>query len=86
VPVICAAGGGVPVALRDGVVAGVEAVVDTDLAASLLAWRLRADVLLLTDVAAVEAGSGTPQARSLRGHRRGAARPRAGGRLDGVQG
>lgn len=66
--VICAGGGGVPViADRYGSLTGVEAVVDKDLAASLLAIALRADaLLLLTDVAAVMSGWGTPHAYPLR--------------------
>ncbi|MEU0465226.1 hypothetical protein ABZ215_14580 [Amycolatopsis sp. NPDC006131] len=58
----CAGGGGVPVvAGADGRPHGVEAVVDNGLAAALLASALRADaLLLLTDVAAVEDGHGTP--------------------------
>ena len=49
--VICAGGGGVPVVWSGRGVKGVEAVVDKDLTAALLAERLRADVLvLLTDV------------------------------------
>jgi carbamate kinase len=52
--VICAGGGGVPVVWTKQGVKGVEAVVDKDLTAALLAERLRADVLLLlTDVAGV---------------------------------
>src|SRR5689334_1483918 len=52
--VICAGGGGVPVVWTKNGVKGVEAVVDKDLTAALLAERLRADVLLLlTDVAGV---------------------------------
>src|SRR5215207_1765841 len=53
--VICAGGGGVPViAAGDGTLSGVEAVVDKDLAAALLAIELDADaLLLLTDVPAV---------------------------------
>jgi carbamate kinase len=53
--VICAGGGGVPVAVNDaGEVRGVEAVVDKDLAAALLAEAVDADfLLLLTDVPAV---------------------------------
>ena len=52
---ICAGGGGIPVAVNDvGEVRGVEAVVDKDLAAALLAEAVDADfLLLLTDVAAV---------------------------------
>jgi carbamate kinase len=53
--VICAGGGGVPVvALPDGRWRGVEAVIDKDLSAALLAEELEADaLLLLTDVPAV---------------------------------
>src|SRR5580692_4150743 len=44
----------------------VEAVVDKDLTAALLARQLDADVLLLlTDVAAVQDGYGTPRARPI---------------------
>jgi carbamate kinase len=66
--VICTGGGGVPVvALEDGGMVGVEAVIDKDLASSLLARQLKADMLLmLTDVDAVYAGFGTPDARALR--------------------
>ena len=64
--VVCAGGGGVPVVVRDGRARGVEAVVDKDLTASLLARELDADALLLTDVAAVQDGYGTPQARPIR--------------------
>ena len=63
---VCAGGGGIPVVCEDGRLRGVEAVVDKDLVAALLARELGADaLLLLTDVAAVEAGWGTPQARPL---------------------
>ncbi len=67
--VICAGGGGIPVVeLDNGSIAGVEAVIDKDLASSLLARQLKADFLLmLTDVDAVYVGWGTPQARAL-GH------------------
>jgi carbamate kinase len=52
--VICAGGGGVPVIREAGGLRGVEAVVDKDLTAALLAERLEADVLLLlTDVEGV---------------------------------
>ncbi|TJV69752.1 MAG: carbamate kinase [Mesorhizobium sp.] len=68
VVVICTGGGGVPVIARDdGSLVGVEAVIDKDLASSLLARQLKADMLLmLTDVDAVYTGFGTPQARALR--------------------
>jgi carbamate kinase len=60
--VVCAGGGGVPVVRRpDGSLEGVEAVIDKDLTAALLAETLRADaLLLLTDVAAVETAYGRP--------------------------
>jgi carbamate kinase len=65
--VVCVGGGGIPVAVdRDGRLCGVEAVIDKDLAAALLARGLGADaLLLLTDVPAVQAGWGTPEAREL---------------------
>ncbi len=65
--VVCAGGGGVPVALSPaGAIVGVEAVIDKDLAASLLARALGADaLLLLTDVDAVQVGWGTPDAHAL---------------------
>lgn len=65
--VVCLGGGGIPVVVeRDGRLRGVEAVVDKDRAAALLAEGLGADALLmLTDVAAVELDHGTPDARPL---------------------
>ena len=64
--VVCAGGGGIPVIAEGGRLRGVEAVVDKDLVAALLARELGADaLLLLTDVAAVEADWGTPRARPL---------------------
>jgi len=65
--VVCAGGGGIPVVRGpEGSLHGVEAVVDKDLTAALLAERVGADaLLLLTDVAAVEADHGTPRARPL---------------------
>jgi carbamate kinase len=65
---ICAGGGGVPV-VRDpeGSVHGVEAVIDKDLVASLLARALRAEALLvLTDVPAVMRDFGTAEATEIR--------------------
>jgi carbamate kinase len=76
--VVCAGGGGVPVIRNaDGRLEGVEAVVDKDLTASVLAEALDADALLiLTDVANVFLGFGTDQQQpitratpaELRGH------------------
>jgi carbamate kinase len=65
--VICAGGGGTPVVRnRLGELTGVEAVVDKDSATGLLAGALDADLLvLLTDVAGVETGYGTPKARLI---------------------
>ncbi|GAA0424847.1 carbamate kinase [Streptomyces luteireticuli] len=64
---VCAGGGGVPV-IRDekGQLTGVEAVVDKDLTAALLAEALDADaLLLLTDVPRVVRGFGTPEAEPI---------------------
>ncbi|MDX6760138.1 MULTISPECIES: carbamate kinase [unclassified Streptomyces] len=64
---VCAGGGGVPV-IRDeqGQLTGVEAVVDKDLTAALLAEALDADaLLLLTDVSHVSLGYGTPDAEPI---------------------
>jgi carbamate kinase len=65
--VVCGGGGGIPVvAGPDGALHGVEAVIDKDLAAELLAEGLAADVLvLLTDVPAVERAHGTTDATPL---------------------
>ncbi len=65
--VVCAGGGGVPVVRdSDGRLAGVEAVVDKDATAALLAESLGADLLLLlTDVPAVCEGFGTPGCRPV---------------------
>lgn len=66
--VICAGGGGIPVVFDDsGGVRGIEAVIDKDRAAALLARELAADALvMLTDVPAVYADYGTPQQRAVR--------------------
>jgi carbamate kinase len=65
--VICAGGGGAPVVRnRLGELEGIEAVVDKDSTTGLLAAALDADLLvLLTDVAAVQTGYGTPSARAI---------------------
>ncbi|MGB7449198.1 MAG: carbamate kinase [Ornithinimicrobium sp.] len=67
--VVCAGGGGVPVMrTQTGDLLGVEAVIDKDLAAALLASRLQADrLLVLTDVPHVMTDYGTEQARPI-GH------------------
>lgn len=65
--VICAGGGGVPVVESDHGLRGVEAVIDKDLTAALLAQALGADtLLLLTDVAAVYEDWPAPRERALR--------------------
>jgi carbamate kinase len=65
--VVCSGGGGVPVVRTEaGRLRGVEAVVDKDLTAALLAQGLGADaLLLLTDVEAVKDGFGTPHAQPI---------------------
>jgi carbamate kinase len=72
--VVCAGGGGIPV-VDDGAdhrgarhgLRGVEAVIDKDLTAAILARDLQADTLVIaTDVPAVVVGFGTPHARPLR--------------------
>ncbi len=65
--VICSGGGGIPVvAGPSGALAGVEAVIDKDLSAALLARQVKADaLLLLTDVEAVMENYGTPDAAPI---------------------
>ncbi|MGW8267871.1 MAG: carbamate kinase [Longimicrobiales bacterium] len=65
--VICAGGGGIPVIWdEEKGWMGVEAVIDKDRTASLLAQEVGADALvMLTDVPAVQVGFGTPDARSI---------------------
>ena len=68
--VICTGGGGIPtVYLPDGTrtLVGIEAVIDKDLAAQLLARELGADLLVLaTDADGVYADWGTPDQKLLR--------------------
>ena len=66
--VICAGGGGIPVFRNDtGGMEGVEAVIDKDRTAALLAQDLRADALLmLTDVAAVMRDWGGPDEAAIK--------------------
>jgi carbamate kinase len=65
--VVCAGGGGIPVAMdAEGTLRGVDAVVDKDRAAALLAAVLNADLLLLlTDVPAVAAEWGSAFVRPI---------------------
>ena len=62
--VIANGGGGIPVVRRgDGVLAGVEAVIDKDLGAALLARSITVDVLVIaTDVPNAVLRYGTPEA------------------------
>jgi carbamate kinase len=66
--VICTGGGGIPaVRASDGRLSGVEAVIDKDLASSLLACEVHAaGLLMLTDVDAVYADWRGPDQRALR--------------------
>jgi carbamate kinase len=67
--VICAAGGGIPTrypAGDPGVLAGIEAVIDKDLASELLAEDVAADLFVMaTDVDGVYTGWATSQQRRL---------------------
>jgi len=65
--VVCAGGGGVPVVRNErGKLRGLEAVIDKDLTAAVLAEALEADVLMvLTDVPNVIRDYGTPQAEPI---------------------
>ncbi|GAA4227187.1 carbamate kinase [Actinomadura meridiana] len=67
--VVCAGGGGIPVFRNDvGRLQGVEAVIDKDLTASVLAESMDADALLiLTDVPRVMRNFGTPDQEEI-GH------------------
>ena len=66
--VIAGGGGGIPVyRTRDGLLKGVEAVIDKDYTAALLATGVGADLLvILTGVDQVSLGFGTKQERPLR--------------------
>ena len=64
--VVCAGGGGIPVARDHERLVGVEAVIDKDLAGALLAKVLRADVFVMaTDTDAAYIGWGTPDQRAV---------------------
>jgi carbamate kinase len=64
---VACGGGGIPVAARDGRLAGVDAVIDKDRASSLLARELGADrLVILTEVPAVYRDFGTDRQKELR--------------------
>lgn len=64
--VVAAGGGGIPVFLDDGVYEAVDAIIDKDLTSAILAWKLRADVLIiLTAVEKVYLDFNTPQQRPV---------------------
>jgi carbamate kinase len=64
--VIALGGGGIPVVRVDGILRGVEAVVDKDLASALLAQRLGVDAFVIaTDVDRVYLDFGEDRARGL---------------------
>lgn len=63
---VCGGGGGVPVVRHGTRLRGVEAVIDKDRTSALVARSLDADALvILTDVAHVEARHGTPDAEPI---------------------
>lgn len=65
--VVCAGGGGVPVVERDGRLHGVDAVIDKDLTAALLAEEVGASrLVVLTAVPCAYADFGLPSQRALR--------------------
>ncbi|MCW2817064.1 MAG: Carbamate kinase [Nocardioides sp.] len=83
--VVLAGGGGVPVLDQPHGLQGVDAVVDKDHVAALVATRLEADLLvMLTDVAAVMTDYGTPEQHPIR--HVSAANLRAGDFPDGSMG
>jgi carbamate kinase len=66
VVVVCAGGGGIPVVADGHRFRGVEAVIDKDLSAALLAEELKAKrLIMLTDVPYVERDWGSPSAEAI---------------------
>jgi carbamate kinase len=64
--VVASGGGGIPVVREDGALRGVEAVIDKDLGAAVLARRVAADVLVIaTDVPNAVLGYGSPDEQPL---------------------
>ena len=69
--VVCAGGGGIPVVRDENGLRGIEAVVDKDLTAALLATSVDADrLVLLTDIRAVMRNFGRPDQSPLSDPRR----------------
>jgi carbamate kinase len=65
--VICCGGGGIPVIRKERKFRGVDAVIDKDLASSVLAGEIKADIFVIaTDVPGVSIHWGKPQQQSLR--------------------
>jgi carbamate kinase len=65
--VVCSGGGGIPTVRRsDGTLEGVEAVIDKDLTAALIAEEISADLLVIaTDVDSAVTDWGTPHAQPI---------------------
>jgi len=64
--VICCGGGGIPVALKNNQLVGIEGVIDKDFTSSLLAQKLRADLFIITtDIDKVKLKYGTPEETEL---------------------
>ena len=60
--IVAAGGGGIPMVRRDGELEGIEAVLDKDLSAALLAQALSAECMVIaTDVEAAAINFGTPE-------------------------
>lgn len=66
--VVCNGGGGIPVMLQEnGLLKGIEAVIDKDRAAALLAKEVKADALIiLTDAPAVATNWGKPDSKDIK--------------------
>jgi carbamate kinase len=64
--VICCGGGGIPVIRKERKFRGVEAVIDKDLASSILAKEIKADIFVIaSDIAGAGINWGTPEQQIL---------------------
>ena len=64
--VICCGGGGIPVVRKERKFRGVEAVIDKDLASSILAREIKADIFVIaSDIAGAGINWGTPEQKVL---------------------